>query len=96
MNDVCKKCDGHCCKVGFIVRVFPNEEIYNDDNYVNKSVEFFDEIPFHNMKSNGDGYTCIALNNGMCSIWNKRPLMCRDFEVESDRCKAIRKEYNRP
>jgi Fe-S-cluster containining protein len=49
------------------------------------------------MKSNGDGYTCIALSeDGRCTIWDKRPQMCRDFEVESERCKAIRKEYNRP
>lgn len=96
-GSLCGWCGGQCCKVGFIVQVFPDEPLYNDKNFVHKAVEAPSGKPFHNMKSNGDGYTCIALaKDGKCTIWDKRPQMCRDFEVESDRCKAIRTEYGRP
>lgn len=97
INSLCEKCAGQCCKVGFIVTVFPNEPLYDDDAYVNKSHSLENGAPFHNMKSNGDGYTCIALGSkGECTIWSRRPQMCRDFEVNGPRCIALRKEYGRP
>ena len=96
-GSLCQRCDGQCCRVGFVVQVFPGEKLYGDGRYVHKSIQAPSGKPFHNMKSNGDGYTCIALDeNGKCTVWDKRPQMCRDFEVDSERCKAIRKEYGRP
>jgi Fe-S-cluster containining protein len=96
-GSLCGWCGGQCCKVGFIVQVFPDEPLYNDDKYIHRAIEAPSGNEFRNMKSNGDGYTCVALGeDGKCTVWDKRPQMCRDFEVESDRCKAIRKEYGRP
>jgi len=92
IEEPCKSCKGHCCKVGFIVEISPYDEIYNDGNLVWQN----ENMP-KNMKSNGDGYTCIALGKeGECTIWSKRPSMCREFEVNGDRCKAIRFLYGRP
>lgn len=97
VNSLCKNCAGQCCKVGFIVEVFPDEPLYDDDAYVNKSCNLVNGAPFHNMKSNGDGYTCIALGvRGECTVWERRPQECRDFEVDSDRCQGLRKHYGRP
>lgn len=93
----CKSCQAQCCKVGYIIKVYPNEEIYKDDAYVHKSMEPGTTEPFHNMKSNGDGYTCIALGkNNECTIWDKRPQMCRDLEANGAQCLALRKHFNRP
>lgn len=92
MIEPCKSCKGHCCKVGFIVCVSKSDTIYNDETLVwqNKTIS-------KNMKSKGDGYTCIALGDvGECTIWEKRPQACRDFEADGDRCKSIRKFYGRP
>jgi Fe-S-cluster containining protein len=97
MDEPCKSCKGHCCKVGFIVPVMPDEILFNDEYLVHRAFEIPAGIPFRNMKSNGDGYTCIALGkSGECTVWEKRPQACRDFEVEGERCKALRKEYGRP
>ena len=92
IEEPCKSCKGQCCKVGFIVTVTETDIIYNDESLVHQNEGFI-----KNMKSNGDGYTCIALDSeGKCSIWQKRPQACRDFEANSDRCKALRKLYGRP
>lgn len=91
-EEPCKSCMGHCCKVGFIVPVGETDEIYNDEALVWQNVN-----TIKNMKSNGDGYTCIALgNSGECTIWPKRPQACRDFETNGPRCLALRKQYGRP
>lgn len=97
MNPTCAACGGHCCKVGFIVQVFPNEPLYDNEKYVHQAIEAYSGAEFRNMKSNGDGYTCIALGeHGECTVWDKRPQSCRDFEVNGERCKALRKHYGRP
>ena len=97
MEEPCLSCRGHCCKVGFIVQVMPNEELFNDERYVHQAYDVPNGVPFHNMKSNGDGYTCIALGErGECTIWDKRPQVCREFDADGERCKALRKEYGRP
>jgi Fe-S-cluster containining protein len=96
INPTCAACGGHCCKVGFIVRVDPGEVLYDSD-YVHYAMELGTERDFRNMKSNGDGYTCIALGaNGECTVWPERPKRCREFEVDGDRCRALRKHYGRP
>ena len=96
-DEPCLSCRGHCCKVGFIVPVNSHEQIYDDEKYVHKAIEPGSGREFRNMKSNGDGYTCIALGkSGECMIWDKRPQACRDFEVDGKRCKALRHHYGRP
>lgn len=36
---------------------------------------------------------CIALKDGKCSIYEKRPVVCREFQVGSSCCENIRKGY---
>jgi len=96
LSEPCKSCRGHCCRVGFIVQVAPHEPLYESD-YVHQALNPGNGKEFRNMKSNGDGYTCIALGeHGECTVWPVRPQMCRDFEADGERCKALRKEYGRP
>lgn len=95
VNSLCAACGGQCCKVGFIVQVLPTDKLYNNKEYVHNTVAVHGES-FQHMKSNGDGYTCKALKNGVCQVWKKRPQACRDFEVDGDRCKALRRYYGRP
>jgi len=92
IEDPCRSCQGHCCKVGFIVEILSSDEIFNDETLVWQNIRLA-----KNMKSNGDGYICIALGKeGECTIWEKRPQACKDFAVNGERCKMIRKTYERP
>ena len=95
MSEICFKCGGLCCKVGYIIQVFPDDEIYGDDRYVHiipKGGMDDDDGEFHHMKSNGDGYTCVALNSdNKCTIWHKRPRICREYAVDGPRCTTLRK-----
>jgi len=87
MTEPCLSCEKCCCRVGFIVEIFETDEIFNDESLVwqNKNMR-------KTIKSNGDGYTCIALKeNGECNIYHKRPRVCREFEAGGERCVALRK-----
>ena len=79
MNDLCASCNGICCQG--IIEVYSGDEIFYDDTLVCEGV---DMEPDRQMKLNGT--FCIALKNGKCSIYEKRPQVCRDFKVGCRRC----------
>lgn len=79
MND-CFICGGKCC-FGGDIDVHPTDAIYNDNTLV---TEVFGKI-FNRAMIINDG-KCIALVNGLCSIYNKRPIVCKLFAVGSDCC----------
>jgi len=90
----CAACKGVCCKVGLMISISPSEEIYNDEKYV-KQIDSING--FRYMKSKGDGYTCIALGDqGECTIHERRPQVCKNFEVNCQRCKELRRYNERP
>jgi len=80
MNNDCLKCGGKCC-VG-IIEVFSNDAIFYDETLVCECDEF---LPDRVMMM-GTDLKCIALKDGKCSIYEKRPTVCRQFEVGCSRC----------
>ena len=84
MNN-CIECHGKCC-IGGDIDVYPIDEVYNDNALV---TEVFGKI-FDKAMIIKDG-VCIALVNGLCSIYDKRPLVCRLFTVGSDCCIKFQK-----
>lgn len=79
MNDDCEKCGGKCC-VG-IIDVYSQDEIYYDESLVceDPSFQFDRMMQTVNMQ-------CIALKDGKCSIYEKRPQVCREFKVGNPCC----------
>lgn len=80
MNSTCKNCGGKCCVN--IIDVYSIDEIYYDDSLV---WEIEGRGHDRAMQTNEDGY-CIALKNGKCSIYDKRPEVCKLFKVGSACC----------
>ena len=83
MNDICEACGGKCCQG--IIEVYSQDEIYYDESLVCEDpICHFDRIiQTVNMQ-------CIALKDGKCSIYEKRPLVCREYAVGNQRCENIR------
>lgn len=85
MNNQCEQCGGRCC-VG-LIEVYSVDEIFYDETLVRE----FPGVEYDRfMKTAGDNMHCIALKNGKCSIYNKRPTVCRQFDVGCSRCEGYR------
>lgn len=41
------------------------------------------------MRKQKDRRTCIALQNGLCTIYENRPTECKQFEAGNPRCKDL-------
>ena len=85
MDSLCEDCGGKCC-VG-IIEVMPDDDVYEDDFLAI-------DVPEHNrfrvMKTDGTN-RCIALmSDGLCSIYDKRPSVCRRFEIGGECCGDFR------
>jgi Fe-S-cluster containining protein len=81
MDELCQNCGGKCC-VGEI-EVLSKDAIFSDDSLTTK-VEangFRDRVIKTDPQNN-----CIALVGGKCTIYDKRPWVCRKFEVDSVCC----------
>jgi hypothetical protein len=81
MDEICRKCEGKCCAGD--IDVHPVDEIYND-GFLTREVtnKNYKKV----MKTHGHNGACIALENGICSIYEKRPAVCRLFVVGSACC----------
>jgi Fe-S-cluster containining protein len=84
INQDCKECGGKCC-VG-IIEVFPNDKAYHD---LSLSKEFKGEFQDRVMITDKDN-KCIALKDGMCTIYEDRPDICKRFEFGSECCNKFR------
>lgn len=65
------------------ITIHPYERLYNN----NELTHFIDNN--REMRVNSENQ-CICLVDGLCSIYNKRPVECRLFEVNSDCCVKLR------
>ena len=79
MNNTCQECGGKCC-VG-IIDVYSTDEIYYDDTLVCE----MEGRDYDRAMQTDENQKCIALKGGRCSIYEKRPQVCRTFEV-GNRC----------
>lgn len=85
-NDVsCSKCVAICCRLEVM--------IISDTGVPNNFIEF-DKWGGMTMAHLDDGW-CSALdrNTMSCSIYEKRPQICRDLVMGEDECVSIRAAY---
>ena len=79
----CEDCDANCCVA--TIEVFPTDEIYTDET-LTKPTE--NNPNYDREMVVGKNNKCIALDKYFnCSIYSKRPKICRDFLFGSDCCK---------
>lgn len=69
-----------------IIDVYSNDEIYYDNTLVYEN----EDLKYDKVMQTDENQRCIALKNGKCSIYEKRPRVCREFEVGSSRCENFR------
>ena len=86
MDSHCDICKGMCC-MG-TVDVYSSDEIFYDETLV---VEDPDQ-KYDRLMRMVDGH-CIALKDGKCTIYEKRPAVCRAFQVGSNCCINIRNGF---
>lgn len=86
MNNICRQCGGKCCQG--IIDVYSTDDIFYDDTLVCEDDE--DIGGYDRIMQTDKNQKCIALKNGKCSIYDKRPQVCRMFEVGSSCCENFR------
>ena len=80
----CDNC-GLCCRG--IIGIYPEDEIFKDDALTKPS------LPgryYSREMITTPGNLCIALTDGRCSIYDKRPMECRAFEMGGPCCLGFR------
>lgn len=71
-----------------LIDVYPTDEVYNDNTLTRPyKTEHYDRI----MQTRE--MRCIANVDGKCTIYEKRPAICRAFEVGSPCCENIRQGF---
>ncbi|HEY8559421.1 MAG TPA: YkgJ family cysteine cluster protein [Pyrinomonadaceae bacterium] len=94
----CVTC-GACCMAMLAVGVRPHETTGTENFWEITVKGEKDEILVDRfLRRDPETFYCAALeivNNekALCSIYNDRPKMCRDFEAGSDKCHALRRAF---
>jgi len=88
----CTAC-GACC-VGLLVELSPEDEARLSADEILSLTEIDAEGRVRSMKQIGTRGPCIALSSRggrfLCSIYERRPNACREFEESSRRCHQLR------
>ncbi|WP_370301522.1 YkgJ family cysteine cluster protein [Alkalimarinus coralli] len=82
----CSSCEAICCRM----KVMIITDTGVPDHYIDT-----DKWGSETMARLDDGW-CAALNRNtmMCSIYEKRPLICREFAMGEDECVSARSNYS--
>ena len=83
----CDTCVARCCRL--TVALMPGDDV--PGRYIEE-----DEQGMPMMRRADDGW-CVALDRGtlLCTIYERRPLVCREFATGSDDCLAEREAWRR-
>ena len=76
--DVCEACGSTCCK-SYRIEVLSSDDIDWSMIYTTEDKRYW-------MRKKEDRMTCVALIDNRCSIYEKRPQTCRNYEVGEPRC----------
>lgn len=87
MDSKCDECKGKCCQG--IIDVYSTDEIFYDDSLVWEDPD----RKYDRIMRTDDHQRCIANVDGKCTIYEKRPAVCRAFEVGSRCCNNIQAGY---
>lgn len=82
MHPLCAACKGACCYL--LVPL-----IEEDLSHVPEELREQNEAGQWFMKRQKTG-ACVALKDGLCTIYENRPKVCRDFQVGSYHCESAR------
>lgn len=84
-----KPCEGcaRCCYLAVEIVECVDADVPDELTQWNYSVELPDR-GVRTMRQHADG-KCVALANGLCSIYELRPTECRQFELGQHRCLAL-------
>ncbi len=82
MEEKCLRCGAGCCR-GLSIEVCGNDDVPLDFLVVRNRAFY--------MRKRGDHVTCIALVDDKCSIYDRRPQVCRDFSLDNPRCLSLQK-----
>ena len=82
---LCERCGNACCKMGYVIPIREGDKVPLD-------LTEWDASHVHRVMIMVDD-TCIALVDGICTIYDDRPLVCRDYEIGGRDCLNARKKY---
>ena len=94
----CLTC-GACCRSHLCVGVRPSDSVEPDLVWnITVETEGKEIVVDRYLKRNEETFACTALKGTIgerveCTIYETRPVMCRQIEAGSDRCHAIRRAF---
>lgn len=84
-NIDCSGCLGYCCKMDWLIRL-TTEEI--------KYLEYEEKYGLYLLKKKENSTECIYQDkNGKCTVWDRRPKVCRHFDCRMDNRKIPFSKY---
>lgn len=93
VKTTCRNC--YACCVDLVVDLDEEDELLWEESGIYRKLitqTKFDLTlirPTRILKQKDDG-SCIFLTNGLCTIYEFRPKVCRDFDYLSNACKMLR------
>jgi len=94
----CQTC-GACCVSHPCVGIRPSENVDSDRFWnVTAEIDGNEIVVDRYMRRDAETFACVALEGDLrvhvaCTIYENRPLTCRQIEAGSDRCHAIRRAF---
>ncbi|MGN6151527.1 MAG: YkgJ family cysteine cluster protein [Lysobacteraceae bacterium] len=81
----CRNCDAVCCRLTVVLQ---------PEDRIPRHLTAHTDAGLHVMARDEDGW-CVAVDaaNGMCSIYETRPDVCRRFAEAGPYCRSIRSEH---
>ena len=79
-SDICRKCDGYCCKLGGVLATKSEVDRVIEAGYPNKFIEITENCYVTDF---GENLICPYLNGPICEIYPVRPLLCRKYPIFS-------------
>jgi Fe-S-cluster containining protein len=80
----CSGCNGKCC-VG-VIEIYEDDEVYSNPILTKEiECEYYNQV----MRTTMDN-KCIAFEDDKCTIYEKRPWVCKSFGYDSECCKKFR------
>jgi len=93
----CKGC--YACCVDLVVEIEEEDELLWEEMGIYREIikqtelEAFFPTPSSRILKQRDDGTCVFLINGLCSIQDFKPKVCRDFEYLGKNCKLLRERF---
>ena len=81
----CLRCGGACCKIDWAIAFDKDEPVPRWLSIPGRKLAG-DLLSNERMMRKNADKSCIALENGRCTIYELRPTLCQEFETGSECC----------